>query len=185
MNIPRSFALILVLAAACRNGGSSSPAEAETDTVSFPNVRFYLDGQFRKMDSLKTSLTLYDLHHGAFDSTRIGVAEARKMAAPFLSADPGALAQYTRSVFPDSIHHGRIVSYEARVDSEGLHRVDVFLDSATGRPSQLYLQYASGAPDSLTRLQLIWRMDQDFTLITTLDRNEYTADIRKQKVVWR
>lgn len=180
----RLFVPVALLAlGACRNQGS--PVTTATDTVSFPNVQIFLDGQLKKMDSLQASLMLYDTRNKSADSSLIGVPEARQLLAPFLSNDPATTGQYTRSVFPDSAHHRTIVSFEAEGDSTPLSRVDVFLDSGSDDIRQLYLQYVVQAPDSSVRRQLIWKTDQDFTLITTVDKSQYTADFRKQKVVWK
>lgn len=178
---------VLLALSACHHPGSSAAATA-TDTVSFPNVQLFLEDQFKKMDAQASALTLYETHNGKFDSSLIGVRDARQIVSPFLSADAGDNAgsgQYTRSVFPDSVHHRTIISFEAEGDSTALNRVDVFLDSGTNDIRQLYLQYTQHFPDSSIRQQLIWKTDQEFSLIITVDKSQYTADFRKQKVVWK
>lgn len=174
------FAVLVFPFSSCRSTGGSS-----TDTVSFPNISQFLSGQFRKMDSLGSGLTLWDTHKGISDSSRIRVEEARNLVAPFMGEDgTGGADRYSRRVLPDSSHHRTIVSYEAEGDSMPLGRIDVYLDSGSSDIRQLYLQYMSRVADSTIRLQLIWKTDREFTLIRTVEKNQYTADMRKQKVAW-
>jgi hypothetical protein len=178
---------VLLVLSACHHPGSATAATA-TDTVSFPNIQLFLDDQFKKIDAQGTSLSLYETHNGAYDSSLIGVRDARQMVSPFIASsaeDNPANGQYTRSVFPDSVHHRTIISFEAEGDSAALNRVDVFLDSGTNDIRQLYLQCTQHFPDSSIRQQLIWKTDQEFSLIVTVDKSQYTADFRKQKVVWK
>jgi hypothetical protein len=177
----RVLIVLCVLSSACHNpqGGASVPV---TDTVSFPNIQSYLDNQFKKIDSLGGTLSEYKLH----DTVAIGIPEARQMIAVFLTnGEEQSSGQYTRSVFPDSVHHRTIISFEAEGDSVPLNRVDVFLDSGTNVIRQLYLQHTQQSGDSSIRQQLIWKTDQEFTLITTVDKSQYTADFHKQRVVWK
>ncbi|TDX00098.1 hypothetical protein [Dinghuibacter silviterrae] len=173
----RVLIVVCVLLGACQNRtGSAVPTG--TDTVSFPNVQLFLENQFKEIDSLGVTLMAYKLH----DTTPIGVAEARQMIAVFLNTQD-ASGQYTRAVFPDSVHHRTIISFEA--DSVPLNRVDVFLDSGTNIIRQLYLQHTRQSGDSSIRQQLIWKTGQEFTLITTVDKDQNTADFHKQRVVWK
>jgi hypothetical protein len=180
------WALGIVLLGSCHSGAPSVPsAEEERDTASFQAVGVFLEGQLKKMELPGTALTTYRSHNGKSDSAHLATTEPRHIISPFLRlGNQVDHSRYTRSVFQDSTHHETIVSYEAVSDSDAFNRVDVFTDAATGVIRQLYLQYIDRVPDSTIRLQLIWKTDQDFTLITTIDRNQFTADLRKQKVVW-
>lgn len=153
---------------------------SDTDTVSFPNIQLFLEGQFKKMDSLHATLTLYDDK----DTSTIGLNDARQLLTPFMDMDASeSNGQYTRTVIPDSSHHRTIISFEA--DSVPLNRVDVFLDSGSHAIGQLYIQYIQAAPDSSIRHQLIWKTDSTFTLITNVDHeNQYPSGMHKQKVAW-
>lgn len=183
--------LILFLAMtffSCHNAGGTGATGQPVDTISFPNIGQFLAGQFKKIDSLGSNLTIWDTHKGKTDSALIGTTDARNLVSVFMGNDESAaqspVGQYTRNVLPDSSHHSTIISYEAEGDSVPLSRVDVFVDSGSSNIRELYLQYMDRRADSTIRLQLIWKTDKEFTLIRTVDKNQYTADMRKQKVSW-
>ncbi|HTJ14200.1 MAG TPA: hypothetical protein VL547_19310 [Dinghuibacter sp.] len=172
---------LLVSVSSCHFGGKGTAST--TDTVSFPNIQIYLEGQFKKMDSLHASLMLY----GDRDSSAIGIDDARQLITPFMNTDENTSnGQYTRTVIQDSSHHRTIISFEAAGDSIPLNRVDVFLNSGSSVIGQLYIQYVQAGPDSSIRHQLIWKTDSSFTVITNVDHeNQYPSGMRRQKVTWK
>jgi hypothetical protein len=171
----------------CHNTGGPATEERTSDSLSVPNTSRFMERQFRQMDSLNTSLMMYKTENGKADSGMISLSDAKKLLTPFLGLDTASglsTTQYSRNVFADSSQHRTVTSYEATSDSAALTRVDIYTDSGSGDIRQLYLQYQTQAPDSSIRLQLIWKTDQDFTLIRTVDKHQYTVAIRKQKVIW-
>jgi len=160
------------------------------DSIANPTflpVTAFLQEQVKKLEVLPVDPALFNTHNGKRDSGSIKTASIREMTAPFLAAgfgDPASQPLYKESTFTDSSHHRLVYSYEALGDSTALNKVDVYVDPGTNDIRQVYMQYITYTPDSSIRKQLIWETDRNFTLITSVDRHEYTADMRKQKVVW-
>jgi hypothetical protein len=179
--------LLVVLGAACHRdqGGDGAPG-AGKDTTSYETVHDFLAAQLKGLDSTRPSLTLYDTHNGKADSSLISPAALRALTLPFLNvqAGPWSSTLYNRSTFEDSVHHLRIISYEAAADTLPLNRMDVSVDPDTREIRRLYIQVVEGGPDSTVRNQLIWKAGQSCTLITTVDKNGYTQGIHTQRVVW-
>ena len=169
--------LTLFLFTACHQGSSVSDVSHE-DTISFPNVSLFLQGQLKKMDSP----ILFETHNGKSDTTPLTPEDVQKMLSIFMAPEQGT-GQYSRTVLPDSAHHRTIISFEAEGDSVALSRVDVFVDETSQEIRQLYLQYFT--PGTASQTQLLWKTDSTFTLIQTEDKGQYTSDLQKQTVVWK
>jgi hypothetical protein len=181
-----TFILIIfvsILEACSFHKGGSSVFGGGVDTSGIMDFHGFLNGELKLLDAGK-SMVMYAVDNGKRDTTQVHAATVREMAAPFVQAVFGTqyAARYTRSSFEDSSHQQLILSYEATGDSTALNRVDLFLDSATGQIRQVYLQYNLTAADSSIRRQLIWKAGRNVTLITSIDRHQYTSELRKQQV---
>lgn len=157
---------------------SKSPQEGGDAAITF------LQNQIGRLDS--GSLTLYTTHNGKEDSAHIPPSDVKSMTAPFLSAlsNLSGDSLYKKATIPDSANHRLVVSYQALSDSTPLNMVDLYIDPDTKSIRKMYLQYVDRQADSSVSKQLIWETDKSFTLITTIDKNEYTSDLLQQKVVW-
>jgi hypothetical protein len=181
--------LALLTMGACH---SKSPSEG-TD-VRGDSVLAFLHGQISRLDAGTASLTLYNTHNGKEDSSHIRTSDVQSMTAPFLVAlsslstgqgtASGWASLYKESSFPDSSNYRTVISFQALSDSTPLNMVDVYINPDTKSIRKMYLQYSLHRADSSVSKQLIWETDKSFTLITTIDKNEYTADLLQQKVVW-
>jgi hypothetical protein len=170
--------LAVLLTVACH-----SKSAGETPDIP---VTAFLQDQMGQLNAA-ASLTLYKTHNGKRDSGSISSSDVKTMTAPFLSSGlgkPGWTAAYRESTFPDSSNHRTVISYQALSDSTPLNMVDIYIDPDTKSVRKMYLQYVVQGTDSSIRKQLIWETDKSFTLITTVDKNEYTSDLLQQKVIW-
>jgi hypothetical protein len=179
--------LCMVMAIACKQNSGTS-GSAGKDAFSYPFIQQLIAHQIDSLDSSGQSLTYVDIHHGKQDSSMAKASTVRDLLVSFLqpsgATQDWAPEKYRKAQFMDSVHHLKIMSYEAINDTTKLNRVDVSLDSATGAIRQLYIQQVVTTQDSTIREQLIWKADQFFSLITMVDKHEYTSDIRKQKFIW-
>jgi hypothetical protein len=179
--------LCMVLIIACRQNSSKNSSDGK-EAFSYTSIQQFLSHQINALDSSGQSLTYLDSRHGSLDSSIIKAATLRALLASFLR--PSTTGQdwdpetYRKAQYIDSVHHLKIMSYEAINDSTRLNRVDVSMDSATGSIRQVYIQQVFSTQDSTIRDQLIWKADQYISLVTMIDKHEYTADIRKQKFIW-
>lgn len=174
-----SLCIVTLLAiGACH---SKSPHEA-ADIRGDAAITFLRD-QVGRLDT--GNLTLYSTHNGKEDSVHIRASDVKSMTAPFLSAlSTLATGRYKEATIPDSANHRLVVSYQALSDSTPLNMIDLYIDPDTKSIRKMYLQYVDRQEDSSVGKQLIWETDKSFTLITTIDKNEYTSDLLQQKVVW-
>jgi hypothetical protein len=176
-----------VMLAAC-NGHSPKVATDGKDTFSYPFIQQVISSQINQLDSGGQALTYVDTHRGKPDTSQVKASVLKELVTPFfLTSAPSpdwSDGSYRKAQFSDSVHHLRIVSYEAISDTVKLNRVDVSLDSSTGAIRQVYIQQVFINPDSTIRKQLIWKADHFISLITMVDKQTYTADIRKQKFTW-
>jgi len=173
-------AFMLLAAGACHPKGGHGQVSGVGDSATI-----FLKGQVDQLAAATGPLTLYSTHNGKEDSTRVQVGDIRTMTAPFLTALSAlSVSSYKESTFPDSSNHRTVISYQALGDSTPLDMVDVYIDPDTKAIRKMYLQYIVYQADSGIRRQLIWEADKRFTLITTVDKNEYTADLLQQKVIW-
>jgi hypothetical protein len=189
----RSAFLLLILAAGstfcgCKHrlDGNSSSSGKEY-SVFMPSVRHFLEGQVERLKAVTVPLSVSNMHNGKEDVVPFQTDSLTSMLAPFVlpGADDASTSDlYTRSTFPDSSHHRMVVSYQAQNDSTSLNRVDIYLDPDSKDIRQLYLQCSRTEGDSLVRQQLIWKADRSFTLIRTIEKHDFTSDIRQQKVIW-
>ena len=167
----------LLLTGACHN--ARVPAGGGGDSL-----QTFLHQQVDKLSA--TPLTLYTTHNGRTDSTNITGDSVKAMTAAFRSdlSNLSDASLYKESSFPDSSNHRTVISYQALSDSAALNMADIYIDPDTRVIRKAYLQYVVSGGDSSIRRQLIWEADKKFTLITTVDKNEYTADMLQQKVTW-
>ncbi len=179
--------LCMVMAIACSQHSGKS-GFAGKDAFSYPFIQQFLSHQIDSLDASGQSLTYVDTHHGKQDSSMAKASTVRNLLGSFLQASEAtqdwAPEAYRKAQFTDSVHHLKIISYEAIHDSAKLNRVDVSLDSSTGGIKQIYIQQIVSIQDSTIREQLIWKADQSISLITMVDKREYTSDIRKQQFIW-
>lgn len=181
------LASIFLIGCQSKTGKQSGNTPISGSNKNFFPVTSYLQEQVNKLDSFPGALIMVSTHNGMLDSGYIQAADVRSMVKSFFKPDfrsPASTGVYSEKSFEDKSTQSVIITYEAITDTATLSRADVYIDPDKNAIKRLYLVRTINSSDSTIQQQLLWQTDQNFTLITTINKDGYATDMHQQKVLW-
>lgn len=178
--------VVLALISACNDKNQKA---AEATAAYFPIKPFLLQ-QLKAIDSLQLPTTRYFHGYNHSDTSAIGIAESKTLAAPFLQEDitlPPLKERYTETSFADQSIPSITFTYQTQDSNLVLKRADVVLKPdpvLSDKVRSIYMERLYQLGDSLILEKLFWKADHYYQIIRSAQKGDGAPQISQLKVVW-
>lgn len=191
---PLSRLLVLVMGSASLlfscNSSTPEPTGPPVQPNFFP-VTFYLEQEWKQLDSLDLNPLHVSTKDGKSDSSWINTSTLKALLQPFLTQRIDASStlnnQFTETSFQDETIQAITFSYDPRPnlpDSQQLRHWDVYLDPETGKLKQVYL-IKRFTDNGVTYVQqLTWKCHQWAKIVLFREQAEGNVLLQEDKFQW-
>ncbi len=174
---------------ACKSS-ANKPEQTPVQANFFP-VTYYLEQEWKQLDSLELTPLHVATKDGRSDSNWINTSTLKALLQPFLQIRIDATSvlnsQFTESSFNDETIQAITFSYDPRPnlpDSQQLRRWDVYVAPETGKLKQVYLIRRFQQDGQTYIQQMTWKCEQWAKITLLREQAEGNLLLQEDKFHW-
>ena len=186
----KNYLIILALAILLVTGCKGKKGEKQESPISAISI---IKGQLNKLDSSLYEFKKIERSENRNDTTYIKRDEVRGLAGPFLSlpdiADKPLSKKYTEERLLDAEQNilsitSTLKENEKEEIEKQMLSVDIS-DISNGHVQSIFIDTYKESGDSTIERKLVWEVDKDFTIYTTIQKNNQPEKNYFTKVTWQ